>query len=214
MRERPMPLQNRVTPFSQIVAFSDRGLFMGNRGCLHDDRKNLVRQTCSERRWIICLTSFKSRKRELMTPGNYTELFFLDEATALAAGHRPCSECRRQDYDRFKAAWITGNPDLGFDSKTKIAELDRQLHADRLNLDKTQRTFTADPASLPDGVFLAFPDGENAYLWWKGKLLRWTPAGYLAWLTTSAPAEAVVLTPRSTVAAIRAGYSPVLHGTA
>ncbi|TWT58745.1 hypothetical protein KOR42_21310 [Thalassoglobus neptunius] len=99
-----MPLQNRVTPESVIEAVSARGMFMGNRGCLHGCERNLVKQFCSEKRWIICETEFRGRRRALMEPGKYTELFFLDEATAFASGHRPCGECRRDRFVDFKAA--------------------------------------------------------------------------------------------------------------
>jgi len=99
-----MPLRNRVTPFGDLVAVPDRGALMGNRGVLHDDERRIVRFS-QGRRWIACLTDVKGRRRPLMTPGRYTELFFLDEATALAAGHRPCWECRRADALRFRDAW-------------------------------------------------------------------------------------------------------------
>src|SRR5437899_3068734 len=100
----PMPLQNRVTPFGDLIATEARGLLMGNRGRLHDAGRRIVRYA-QGRRWIACLTSFRGRRRTVMSPGSYTELFFLDEAVALSAGHRPCAECRRQDYLRFQPAW-------------------------------------------------------------------------------------------------------------
>ncbi|MCH8830686.1 MAG: hypothetical protein IID45_14005, partial [Planctomycetes bacterium] len=122
-----MPLQNRVTPFGRIIAVPNRGMFMGNRGCLHDDQRRIVRQVCSYKAWVACLTEFRGRKRKLMTPGQYTELFFLDEATALAAGHRPCGECRRTDYQRFKKAWLDGNPDAGLGVNPVIKLIDQHL---------------------------------------------------------------------------------------
>lgn len=103
-----MPLQNRVTPFGEIVASEARGTLMGNRGCLHDEHRNLGRRRWTTKSWVTCLLSFGGRRRELMRPGYYTELFFLDEATALAAGHRPCAECRREAFRRFVDGWATG----------------------------------------------------------------------------------------------------------
>ena len=121
-----MPLQNRVTPFGTLVAVEGRGLLMGNRGRLHDAKRRIVRYA-QGRRWIACLTSFRGRRRTVMSPGLYTELFFLDEAVALAAGHRPCAECRRDDYVRFRAAWA------GAVSEDISAEgMDVRLDADRL----------------------------------------------------------------------------------
>ena len=106
-----MPLQNRVTPFGEIIATAARGLYMGNRGRLHDEHRVLRRQHSSETRWLVCVTEFRGRKRVPMSPRMYTELFFLDEATALAAGHRPCAECRNPDYRRFKEFWVRANRD-------------------------------------------------------------------------------------------------------
>ena len=99
-----MPLQNRVTPFGELIATPARGTLMGNRGCLHDAQQR-IRRTFAVKRWIICVLEFKGRHRQVMAPGQYTELFFLDEATALAAGHRPCAECQRARYDLFRAHW-------------------------------------------------------------------------------------------------------------
>src|SRR6266508_5138938 len=111
-----MPLQNRVTPFGDLIATEARGLLMGNRGRLHDAGRRIVRYA-QGRRWIACLTSFRGRRRAVMSPGSYTELFFLDEAVALAAGHRPCAECRRHDYRRFQAAWARAvGPDVSADA--------------------------------------------------------------------------------------------------
>ena len=121
-----MPLQNRVTPFGNLVAAEGRGLLMGNRGRLHDAERRIVRYA-QGRRWIACLTSFRGRRRTVMSPGLYTELFFLDEAVALAAGHRPCAECRREDYVRFQAAWARA-----VSEDTSADGMDLRLHADRL----------------------------------------------------------------------------------
>jgi hypothetical protein len=118
-----MPLQNRATPFGVIVASEARGNLMGNRGCLHDDNRALSRRRWTTRAWVTCLLSFKGRRRQLMRPGHYTELFFLDEATALAAGHRPCAECRREAFRRFVDGWARGAGCAG--ERVRAADMDR-----------------------------------------------------------------------------------------
>src|SRR3978361_1384995 len=115
-------LQNRVDPFGNIINTSARGALMGNRGLLHNDKQTLVR-TFKLKAWITCKLEFKERKRTVMAPNQYTELFFLDEATSFAAGHRPCFECRREDYNRFKTNWLKGNPEYSFNGKTSIKEI-------------------------------------------------------------------------------------------
>jgi hypothetical protein len=124
-----MPLQNRVTPFGEIVAVPARGTFMGNRGRLHDAERRLTRSRWQLKAWIICLLEFKGRHRTVMSPNSYTELFFLDEATALAAGHRPCFECQRTAARRYVDAWLRGNPDAGLDAGARIGGIDDRLHA-------------------------------------------------------------------------------------
>src|ERR1700757_892600 len=124
-------MQNRVDPFGTIIDTRARGGWMGNRGNIHSPDKRIVRPF-RLLPWLICKLEFKDRHREVMTPGQYTELFFLDEATAFSAGHRPCFECRRADYEKFKAAWIGGNPRYGFDNKTSIKELDAVMHRERM----------------------------------------------------------------------------------
>jgi hypothetical protein len=188
-----MPLQNRVTPFSAIQADPARGMFMGNRGCLHGEHKNLEVEQTREKRWLICQTIFKGRKRRIMHPGAYTELFFLDEATALAAGHRPCAECRRQNYDLFLRL---------FPGKRSNAEaLDRTLASQRL------RPYPEDFAALPDGTM--FESGGLAFLKWRGKAFAWSHAGYTPAAAPAGPVE--VLTPEDTVETIAKGYKPVVH---
>jgi hypothetical protein len=209
-----MPLQNRVTPLSKIVAYPERGLFMGNRGCLHNDNQQIVRQQCSVKRWVTCLTSFKDRMRTLMSPGQYTELFFLDEATALAAGHRPCAECRRNDYRCFKEAWINGNPESRLTVKSSIKMVDAWLHRERLTKDGQQETYTAVLRDLPPGTIFTIPNCQTALLIWNGTVLSWTPGGYESVPSIRDYSEVVVRTPRSTVNTLRAGYIPVVHPTA
>jgi hypothetical protein len=189
---------------------------MGNRGRLHDEARRIVRRVVgSYRAWVTCRLEFKGRRRVVMTPGRYTELFFLDEATALAAGHRPCGECRRVDYRRFKALWLAANRRHAPGREVPIGTIDRQLHDDRLAAGGRARTFEERLASLPDGVFVCVPGTREPLLLWRGALRPWSPAGYGAPRATPAAGDPVtVLTPRSTVAAIAAGYRPAVHPSA
>jgi hypothetical protein len=207
-----MARRNRVTPTGDIVATPERGTVMGNRGVLHDADGD-VRRAWQLERWIVCVLAFRGRRRQVMTPGRYTELFFLDEATALAAGHRPCAECRRGRFDAFRRAWAADKGSGG--SLPTASEIDGRLHAERVAPDGTQRTFAADLDGLPDGVFVRHPDlGETAYLVWGSGLLAWSAGGYPAQIARPSGLEVRVLTPASTVGAIRAGYTPDLHPTA
>lgn len=210
-----MPLQNRVTPFGEIVATPARGLFMGNRGRLHDEPRVLRRQQTSETRWLVCVTEFRGRKRVPMTPGKYTELFFLDEATAFSAGHRPCAECRNADYRRFKAFWVGANREgLESDSFVTARQIDHQLQAERMNADKSKRSYASACNILPDGVIVTPAKGGDAYLLWNNALRHWTPAGYDARRPIKPTMIVNVLTPRSIVLAIAAGYVPIVHPSA
>ena len=201
-----MPLQNRVTPYGAVVAVPERGLLMGNRGILHDASRRIVR-LAQGRRWIACVLSFRGRRRAVMRPGSYTELFFLDEAVALAAGHRPCAECRRADYDRFRAAWARGRGVPAPSADT----MDRALHDDRLATPSIRRTFTAATAALPDGAFVEL-DGR-AWLMLGNGMLAWSAGGYVE--RRARPAgDVIVITPRCTVDVLRAGYRPLVHPTA
>ena len=194
-----MPLRNRVTPFGDLVAVPDRGALMGNRGVLHDDERRIVRFS-QGRRWIACLTDFKGRRRPLMTPGRYTELFFLDEATALAAGHRPFCECRRADALRFRDAWARA---AGADPAIAFSELDRRLHGDRLEARGRMRRWTAAVDALPDGTMVAV--GGAAHLVRGGRLLPWSAGGYGA-ARERGRGRVEVLTPPTIVGALAAGY--------
>jgi len=208
------PYQNRVTPFGDVIATPARGLFLGNRGGrLHDNEtRELGRRRWASRQWICCLLEFRGRRMEVFGPNHYTQLFFLDEATALAAGHRPCFECRRADALRFRDALVAGNPGLRFERPPTAAEMDRVLNAARLGPGGTKRMFEAPAADLPPGTMLTL-DGETAWLLWNGELHRWTPAGYTE--RRPLPRGAVtVLTPEPTVGALRAGYGPVVHPSA
>ena len=164
------------------------------------------------RAWVTCVLAFRGRHREVMAPNRYTELFFLDEATALAAGHRPCGECRRADFRRFKTAWLVANRDRGLGPDTLIGAIDRELHRDRLGPDGRPRTYRAEVDSLPDGVFVVLPDLAEALLVWRGGLAPWSPARIRSDPgVTSRRSTSGCSTPRSTVAAIAAGYAPGVH---
>ena len=209
-----MARQNRVTPWGQIVATPERGTLMGNRGLLHDGQQR-IRRDWRLKRWIHCVLEFKGRHRQVMTPGRYTELFFLDEATALAAGHRPCAECLRTRYNEFRAAWIAGNPRAATAGRVSAEAIDDALHADRLEPVGSKRTVVMPLDDLPDGVFVTL-DGllDHAFLVLGDSLLEWSPAGYGRRMCRMKGERVSVLTPASTVAAIRAGFAPGMHATA
>jgi carbonic anhydrase len=193
-----MPLQNRVTPLGDLVATPARGLVYGNRGCLHD-AGGRIRRRYAGRRWIACRLQFRGWHREpLMQPGRYTELFFLDEATAFAAGHRPCALCRREDYDHFATIWRTLHP-----GQAGAGAIDAQLHGERLA--ERPQAATDD---LPDGAFV-LRAGEP-WVVRGGELLRWTAAGYADRTARPAGEQARLITPPSLVAVLRAGWEPVV----
>ena len=206
-----MTLQNRVTPFGALIAVDARGTLMGNRGCLHDEGRR-IRRNFVGRRWIHCVLEFKGRHRAVMTPQRYTELFFLDEATALAAGHRPCAECQRPHYLDFRAHWSAANPNRLRASPPSVEDIDRVLHAERLEPAGAKRTYRERAARLPPGVMVA-DDEARAYLVGKDALLPWTPAGY-ARPIPMAGEPLRVLTPRSIVRAIAHGFAVALHPSA
>jgi hypothetical protein len=199
-----MPLQTRVTPFSELVADPARGLLYGNRGCLHDD-SGRIRRIYATRRWIACRLEFRGWQRgPKLEPGKFTELFFLDEVTAFAAGHRPCALCRRADYVRLGEIWRELHPgQAGADA------IDLQLHGERFRDDtRTQRHHEASVGSLPDGAFLVH-DGEPWLVLGK-RLLHWTPAGYDAHRARPRTASATVITPPSLLAVLRNGWTPLV----
>jgi hypothetical protein len=191
-----MPLQNRVTPLGELVADPTRGLVYGNRGCLHDEAGR-IRRRYNGKRWIACRLRFKDWHRSpLLQPGRFTELFFLDEATALSAGHRACALCRRADYNRLTEIWCDLHPgQVGADA------IDAQLHGER------GRTHEALLDDLPDGAFILHDDAPWLVL--GSSLLHWTPAGYVT--RTPRPAgKAQLITPPSLVAVLRAGWEPLV----
>ena len=195
-----MPLQNRVTPFSDIERSTARGLFIGNRGCLHGDSKDLQSTGWRTKAWIVCTLEYKGLRRALMTPRRWTELFFLDEAVALAAGHRPCAFCRRTEFRRFLEATGCRN----------APELDRSLHAERVGRIRQGLKTMARPGALPSGSFISI-DGK-AFLKHAEHWLEWTHAGYSQQpLDCALPDSVELLTPQTTVEALEQGYAPVLH---
>ena len=203
-----MPLQNRVTPFGDIVATPERGTFTGNRGIIHDPAtKTLLNRRWSNPAWITCVCEFRGRRRDVMATRSWTELFFLDEATSFAAGHRPCFYCRRIEANAFRAAWEEGN---GI-SRVRAPEIDAVLHAERLNGRKKRlHALPCAIGELPDGAMVAM-NGE-IYMMLSGRPLQWSFAGYRA--VDIELDDAALLTPPSTVKALRAGYRPVLHASA
>ncbi len=208
-----MPRQNRVTPGGLIEAHPARGLLMGNRGILHDRDGRLGPARWRHRAWIACRLAFKDRRRPLMAPGRYTELFFCDEAVALAAGHRPCAECRRDDYRRFLAAWRRA---YGLDASASLRApaLDAALHAARLE-GRAQRRSVLAADDLPDGAFALLPDtGDDPWLVLGDRLRRWTHDGYAESRPRPRGVALPVLTPAPVVEALRHGYAPLLHPSA
>jgi len=197
------PLRNRVSPLGALLADPARGLVYGNRGCLHDEHGRIRRQW-GVRRWLACRLEFRGWQRgPLLQPGRFTELFFLDEATALAAGHRACALCRRSDYVRLTALWRELHPGrrVGADA------IDAQLHAERV-IGGTRRLHDAALDDLPDGAFVL--DGGAPRLVLGGQLLTWTPAGYTERTPRPAAARVQLITPPSLVAVLRAGWEPLV----
>jgi hypothetical protein len=210
-----MPLQNRVDPFGEIHAVAARGLFTGNRGVIHDpDTKTLLTRRWSTRAWLICVCEFRGRRREVMgrnAPSGgagWTELFFLDEVTGLAAGHRPCFFCRRERAQDFAARFGDA---VGIDDP-KVHHIDSRLHAERLaSGGKSIRLDHSELSALPDGAMVA--QGSDAFAIKGGKMWRWSFTGYEAtpevanWPTS----DLALLTPPTTIAVLRAGYLPAWH---
>ncbi len=207
-----MPRQNRVTPFSTLIATSARGTLTGNRGCLHDNHEQIRRQF-QGKRWIICLLDFKGRKRSIMTPGRYTELFFLDEATALAAGHRPCAECQRERFNLFREFWAKTNPELAGTARPAATTLDAILHQERTVTGIRANRHSNSIENLPDGAFVT-DDDHIAYLVLRNQLLRWSPAGYEHPPLRTIRYPVRVLTPDSVVRTLAAGYPVSIHSSA
>ena len=209
-----MPRQNRVTPFGEIVTVPERGTMMGNRGILHEV-DGRIRRRWQVKRWLLCVLEFKGRHRMVMAPNRYTELFFLDEATGLAAGHRPCAECRRSRFLAFRNAWVIGERRVIGSEPIRAEMMDAQLHAERIGPDRSKRVFTENIDELPDGVFVSLDAlVGDAWLLWGDDLLAWSARGYTERRPRPRGEAVTVLTPRSSVAAIREGYVPEIHPSA
>ena len=200
-----MTLQNRVTPFGDIVAIPQRGMLTGNRGIIHDPAtKTLLTRRWTSKAWLICKCDYKNRRRDVMGGRSWTELFFLDEAVALAAGHRPCFFCRREAALAFSAAWANAKGE----SQPTAAAIDAVLHSERL--DHGRKRIHPMPGSiseLPDGAMVVA--SGSAFTLARGRAYRWTTEGY-------EPPERLehadgLLTPPSTLSALQAGYRPILH---
>jgi hypothetical protein len=206
-----MPLRNRVTPTGELIADPARGSVYGNRGCLHDDA-GLIRRRFAGRRWIACRLEFRGwLRRPLLQPGRFTELFFLDDATAMAAGHRACALCRRQDHRRLAEIWRTLHPGhVGADA------IDAQLHAERVDpLTRGHWCHEASFASLPDGTFVLLGSAPHVVI--GPDLVRWTPGGYVGRSSRPRRERATVITPPSLVEVLRSGWDPavpLLHPSA
>ena len=201
-----MTLQNRVLPTGEITAQPWRGTLMGNRGILHDNDQRLTTRRWQHPHWVTCLLTYKDWHRPVMTPRNYTELFFLDEATALAAGHRPCGLCRRDDYARFRNHWATAHGPNTLDHD------DRMLHAARVTRRRQHIRHAAPMNALPDGCLVWYE--AAAHLVWHRHLLRYDGGTYTTSRPRPASGGATVLTPVPTVATLSQGYRPALHPTA
>lgn len=194
-----MPLQNRVTPFGDLTIDPARGLLMGNRGGrLHDAQRKLGSRRWSSKQWICCKLEFNSRHRKVWSD-SYSELFFLDEVTALAAGHRPCFECRRHDAQAFAAS---------FPGKHKAPEMDEVLHGQRLD-GNAKRLYRCDIDTLPDGAMIVLDDAAFAVR--GGALLRWAPPGYSETRVRPRKLDVTVLTPPAILRVLEKGYAPLWH---
>jgi hypothetical protein len=203
------PLQNRVMPTGEIVSVPARGMLMGNRGCIHSPERTLGVTRWRTKMWISCVLNWRGRRRDVMPPGRWTALFFLDEATALAAGHRPCGYCRRADHLWFGECWRTAQ---GMTARPRAGEMDVWLHAERVDRTRSKVTRPAVADDLPDGALVRH-EGALA-LYRAGALLPWSFDGYGAPVPVSPRTPVELLTPPSIVAVLAAGYRPLVHPTA
>jgi hypothetical protein len=197
-------------PTGEIGADPGRGTLMGNRGCLHGPDRRLGTARWRSKAWICCRLDWKGVRRDPMPPGRWTALFFLDEATALAAGHRPCAYCRRADFNAYAEAWAKA---LGLGERPRARAMDTRLHAERVDAaTRRQRTRAASIGDVPDGAMVAYARAPGLVL--GGRFLPWSFAGYGRGARVPAETRVEVLTPPASVAAIGAGYRPALHPSA
>lgn len=198
-----MPLKNRVDPWGNLNAVKARGKWLGNRGILHNKEKEIV-APWRHKKWVTCKLEFNGRKRKVFSPNQYSELFFLDEATALAAGHRPCGTCRRERYKEFKSKWILAN---NKGSSLPLSKIDNKLHAERAIRGGAKVTFKCDFREIPDGAFIELHN--VAVLVWNGELYQWSPFGYRKYNKTPfIDDQVVVLTPFSIFKMMQNGFIP------
>ncbi|MGI8665641.1 MAG: hypothetical protein ACR2N4_06390 [Jatrophihabitans sp.] len=207
--DRPSPLQNRVLPTGEVVADPSRGMLMGNRGCIHTLERRLGVTRWRSKMWISCVLRWGDTRRDVMPPGRWTALFFLDEATALAAGHRPCGFCRRPDHLGLAEAWQQARQ---LPERPRAAFMDVQLHAERVDRRRRQLTRPARLNALPDGVMIRHRDAISLLA--GGRLLPWSFAGYGQPVRVAGGTEVEVLTPPTLVAALAHGYLPMVHPSA
>lgn len=198
-------LQNRVDPFGDLIKTKARGSWMGNRGILHNEKQEILRPF-KLKTWITCKLEFKGRKRQVMAPDRYTELFFLDEATSFAAGHRPCFECRRNDFNKFKTLWLKGNPEYNFDENTSIKKIDEILHKERMDRKKQKVTFEENIKNISNGSFVLIDN--KPWLIFDRQIFLWSPFGYEKGRALPRADTVTVLTPKSILNTFRAGYVP------
>jgi hypothetical protein len=199
-----MSERNRVTPFGEIVAIEQRGMFMGNRGSIH--RGRAIVRPWQVRRWITCVLEFKGWLAPKWEQGRWTPLFFWDEAVALAAGHRPCALCRRGDFNRWMDGW-----ESAFDQRPRVDPMDRRLHGERVK-GRRQRRHVMAWRDMPEGSFVVVR--EVPALVMGDRLVPWSPKGYGAPVNRPGGGDAVVLTPPSAVAVLGHGYRPAVHPSA
>lgn len=203
-----MSLQNRVNPEGKLCFSSARGTLMGNRGCLHDGNKQIVSNSKRDA-WVTCLLNFQGRQRSIMEPGSYTEIFFLDEVTAFAAGHRPCATCRRERYDAFMAAWSRGNRQ---GVKTLAGDVDKQMKLDRA---PKARVRVDSINGLPDGAMIQHGESGTYYAVRRGQLYPWGFFGYETPVSASSVKGLMtILTPACTINALNSGYVATFHSSA
>jgi hypothetical protein len=205
-------LQNRIDPWGRLHAVSARGSMLGNRGRLHNDARQIVRQW-DRLAWVTCDLEFSGRKRDVFGASTYSELFFLDEATAFAAGHRPCASCRRARYDDFKSRWLVAHGELASATTPSIKDIDKLLHGERASHNGAKITYEALLSSLPLGAFVEYEGA--AFLVWDRGLRRWSFSGYSSCQMQPSPSTRVrVLTPESVVRTFAGGLRPGVHPSA
>ena len=204
-----MPYQNRVDPWGALHAVARRGTLLGNRGIIHDANQNIV-ATHILQAWITCALAYKGKRRQIMSPRTWTELFFLDEVTAFSAGHRPCAYCRRPRYNAFKTAWLQANRHLLEGQPERINRIDRIIHRERIKRAK-KVTYTAPLQSLPAGTMIELQ--SHAHVVWDGGLYQWSFSGYQFALAIQSNDAVTVLTPKSYVDTFRQGFTPQVHAS-